>query len=160
MLTIRGGGSGRFCDGMSRRDFLKIGGLALGGLSLTDILAGEARAGIRSSNKAIIMVYLPGGPSHQDLFDLKMDAPSDIRGEFKPIKTNVSGIEICEHLPRLAQTMDKFAIIRSLVGARDEHASNLCLSGYTMAESSQNQAPDMGSVISYLQGATDRTVPP
>src|SRR5205823_6859794 len=101
MLTIQGGG-GRFCDGISRREFLKIGGLALGGLSLTDILAAEARAGIRSSHKAIIMVFLPGGPPHQDMFDLKMDAPSEIRGEFKPIKTKVPGIEICELMPRIA----------------------------------------------------------
>ena len=122
MLTIRGGREGRFCDGLSRRDFLKIGGLALGGPSLTELLAAEARAGIRSSHKAIIMIYLAGGPSHQDMFDLKPDAPADIRGEFKPIKTNVPGIQICEHMPKLAAMMDKFAIIRSLVGARDEHA--------------------------------------
>ena len=159
MLTIRGGGSPRYCDGLSRREFLKIGGLALGGMTLTDALAAEAQAGIRHNHKAIIMIYLPGGPAHQDTFDLKMDAPSEMRGEFKPIKTNVPGIEICEHMPRLAQMMDKFAIVRSLVGARDEHASNLCLSGYTQAETSQNHAPDMGSVISYLQGPVDKTVP-
>src|SRR6266700_273720 len=115
MLTIRGGGTGRFCDGMSRREFLKIGGLALGGLSLTELLAAEAKAGIRASHKAIIMVYLPGGPPHQDMFDLKMDAPSEIRGEFKPIATKVAGIQICEHLPRLAAMMDKLALIRSVV---------------------------------------------
>src|SRR5579871_6291684 len=109
MLTIRGGGGQRFCDGISRREFLKIGGLALGGLSLTDVLAAEAKAGIRSSHKAIIMVYLPGGPPHQDMFDLKPDAPAEIRGEFKPMKTNVSGIQISEHLPRIAGMMDKFA---------------------------------------------------
>ena len=160
MLTIRGGGSPAFCDGVSRREFLKIGSLALGGMSLLEMLSAEAQAGVRSSHKAIIMIYLPGGPAHQDTFDLKMDAPSEIRGEFKPIKTNVPGIEICEHLPRLAQHMDKFAVIRSLVGARDEHASNLCFSGYTMAESSQNHAPDMGSVISYAQGPVEKTVPP
>jgi hypothetical protein len=145
---------------VSRREFLKIGGLALGGMTLMEMLAAEAQAGIRRSHQAIIMVYLPGGPAHQDTFDLKMDAPAEIRGEFKPIKTNVSGIEICEHLPRLAKMMDKFAIIRSLVGARDEHASNLCFSGYTLAESSQNHAPDMGSVLSWLQGPVDKTVPP
>lgn len=161
MLTIRaGGGSGGFCDGISRREFLKIGGLALGGLTLTDMLAAEAQAGIRSSHKAIIMVYLPGGPPHQDMFDLKMDAPSEIRGEFKPIKTNVSGIQICEHLPKIAAMMDKFAIIRSLVGARDEHAASICQSGYTMQETSQNHWPSLGSVVSKLQGPVDKTVPP
>src|SRR5882672_6340615 len=103
MLTIRSGGAGSsgFCDGISRREFLKIGGLALGGMALTDVLAAEARAGIRSSHKAIIMIFLPGGPAHQDMLDLKPDAPAEIRGEFKPMKTNVSGIQICEHMPKI-----------------------------------------------------------
>lgn len=160
MLTIQSGSGEQFCDRMTRRQFLKIGGLALGGLALPDILAAEEKAGIRNSHKAIIMIYLPGGPAHQDTFDLKPDAPSEVRGEFKPIKTNVPGIEICEHLPRLARMMDKFAIIRSLVGARDEHASNICLSGYTEAETRQNHAPVMGAVISKLQGPAERTMPP
>ena len=159
MLTIRGGGSPRYCDGFTRRQFLKIGGLALGGMTLTDMLSAEAQTGIRNSHKAVIMIYLPGGPAHQDTWDLKVDAPAEIRGEFKPIKTNVPGIDVCEHMPKLAQMMDKFAIVRSLVGARDEHASNLCLTGYTQAENSQNHAPDMGSVIAYIQGPVDKTVP-
>src|SRR3989442_1746633 len=100
MLTIPGSKIDGFCDGISRRQFLKIGGLAMGGLSLVDLLGAEARAGIKGSHKAVILVYLPGGPPHQDMFDLKLDAPSDIRGEFKPIKTNVAGIEICELFPR------------------------------------------------------------
>src|SRR5262249_24173500 len=140
-------------------EFLKIGGLALGGLSLTQILAAEARAGIRHNHKAIIMVYLQGGPSHQDTFDLKMDAPSDIRGEFKPIKTKVAGIGVCEHLPNLTAMMHKSAVIRSLVGARDEHASNICTSGYTEAEARQLHPPTLGAVVSRLQGQTDKTVP-
>ena len=156
MLTIRGTG-GRFCDGLSRRQFLTVG--ALGGLALPQLLAAEAQAGIKSSHKAVILIYLPGGPGHQDTFDLKMDAPSDIRGEFKPIKTNVAGVEICEHLPRLAKMMDKVAVIRSLVGARDEHSSNLCLSGYTEAEFRQNKAPTMGSVLTRLETPVDKTVP-
>ena len=160
MLTIESEHGGRFCDRLTRRQFLKIGGLALGGLTLTDILRAEEQAGIRNSHKAVIMVYLPGGPAHQDTFDLKPDAPSDVRGEFKPIKTNVPGIEICEHLPRLAQMMDKFAVIRSLVGMRDEHSSNLCMSGYTLAEFRQNNAPTLGAVISKVQGPVERTVPP
>jgi hypothetical protein len=156
MLTIRGAG-GKFCDGLSRRQFLTVG--ALGGLALPQLLAAEAYAGVRSSHKAVILIYLPGGPGHQDTFDLKMDAPSDIRGEFKPIKTNIPGVEICEHLPRLAKMMDKVAVIRSLVGARDEHSSNLCLSGYTEAEFRQNKAPTMGSVLTRLEAPVDKTVP-
>src|SRR5688572_10754757 len=109
MLTIYNSAPGKsaFCDGVSRRNFLKIGALGLGGLSLPQLLQAEAASGIRRSHKAVIMIFLPGGPSHQDMFDLKTDASSEIRGEFKPIRTNVPGLEICEHLPLLAKCMDK-----------------------------------------------------
>src|SRR5919205_685517 len=127
MLTIFGPKTGRFCDGVTRRDFLRIGGLALGGLSLPQILRAEAASGTGKSHKAVIMIFLPGGPSHQDMFDLKMDAPSEIRGEFRPISTKVPGIQICEHMPRIAGVMDKLAIIRSIVGARDNHDAFQCL---------------------------------
>src|SRR5213082_422481 len=123
MLTIYGNTS-HFCDGVSRRNFLKIGALGLGGLTLPQLLRAEAQSGIRKSHKAVIMIFLPGGPSHQDMFDLKQDAPSEIRGEFKPISTAVPGIQICEHLPRLAKMMDKLTLIRSMVGAEDRHDAN------------------------------------
>src|ERR1700716_4250658 len=123
MLTILANAprSRRFCDGVSRRNFIRIGALGLGGLALPQLLRAEAQAGIRKSHKAVIMIFLPGGPSHQDIFDLKTEAPSEIRGEFKPIRTKVPGIQICEHLPLLAGIMDKTAIIRSVVGALDDH---------------------------------------
>src|SRR5215208_8209395 len=121
MLTIQGPSS-TFCDGVSRRNFLKIGALGLGGLALPQLLAAEAQNGIRKSAKSVIMVYLPGGPPHQDMYDLKTEAPSEIRGEFRPIDTNVSGIQICEHLPRLAKIADKYAIIRSIADAVDDHS--------------------------------------
>jgi hypothetical protein len=158
MLTIRGE-THRYCDGISRRSFLQIGGMALGGLTLADILAVEAQAGVRSSHKAVILLYLPGGPPHQDTFDLKMEAPAEIRGELKPIETNVSGIQISELLPRLAKIMDRCAVVRSLVGARDEHANPLCLSGYPMAETAKNH-PSLGSAISRIYGPVEKTVPP
>src|SRR5881394_4026094 len=107
MLSIPVSSSSRFCDGISRRNFLKIGALGLGGLTLAQLLRAENASGIGKSHKAVIMIYLPGGPPHQDMFDLKLDAPSEIRGEFKPIKTNVPGIQICEMLPGLARNMDK-----------------------------------------------------
>src|SRR5262245_52535360 len=115
MLTIFAPQSGQsgFCDGVSRRNFLRIGALGLGGLALPDLLRAESASGIRRSHKAVIMIFLPGGPSHQDMFDLKMDAPSEVRGEFRPIATSVPGIQICEHLPRLAKIADKYTIIRS-----------------------------------------------
>ena len=108
MLTIAGRSRSAYCDGVTRRDFLKIGGLALGGLSLPQLLQAEAQAGIARSHKAVIMVFLAGGPPHLDMFDMKPDAPSGIRGEYKPIPTNVPGLDICEYMPRLARMMDRF----------------------------------------------------
>ena len=101
------------CDGYSRRDFLKIGGMAAGGLSLDQLMAMESQSGSSSSHKSIINIYLPGGPSHLDMFDLKPDAPSEIRGEFKPIGTNVPGIQICEMFPKLAKIQRfKFQVVK------------------------------------------------
>src|SRR5271163_4165671 len=100
MLNILGQTRTGYCDGVTRRDFLKIGGLALGGLSFPGLLRAEDRAGIRRSHKAVIMIFLAGGPPHQDMFDLKPEAADGIRGEFRPIPTNVPGLEICEHMPR------------------------------------------------------------
>jgi len=113
MLTIYGPKQ-RFCDGISRRNFLKIGALGLGGLTLPQLLQAEAQSGIRRSHKAVIMIFLPGGPSHQDIFDLKMDAPSEIRGEFKPISTSVPGTHFCEHLPLLSARANKLNVLRSV----------------------------------------------
>ena len=104
MLTIHGE-SVDLCDGLSRRSFLKIGGLAMGGLTLPQLLRAEDAAGLGSSHKSVIMVFLTGGPPHQDMVDLKPEAPVEFRGEFSPIDTNVPGIQICEHLPLLAQRM-------------------------------------------------------
>lgn len=120
MLTIPGPRS-RYCDGMSRRSWLRIGGLALGGLTLPDLLRGQARSGTRNPIKGVIMVLLPGGPTHLDTFDLKPNAPAEIRGELRPIATRVPGIDICELMPRLARLTDKLTLIRSLVGFRDDH---------------------------------------
>ena len=128
MLTILDGSGlnrDRLCDGFSRRGFLKVGGMALGGLSLGQLLELEAAAGTGSSHKALINIYLPGGPSHIDLWDLKPDAPREIRGEFSPIKTNVPGMDICELFPKLAKIADKFSIIRSIVGAHGAHDLSL-----------------------------------
>jgi hypothetical protein len=107
------------------------------------------------------MIYLSGGPSHQDMYDLKMEAPLEIRGSFRPIQTNVPGIEICEHMPRLAKIMDKVAIIRSLHGCPDQHASDLCLSGYPIGpKGRQDDHPSLGAAVSRLQGPVDPAIPP
>src|SRR5687768_9628233 len=108
MLTLLGDRE-RFCDGVSRRSFLKIGALALGGLSLPQMLQAQESHG--RSNKSVIMVYLSGGMSHHDSFDMKPDAPAEIAGQFKPVSTRVPGVQICEYLPHLARMMDKVAIV-------------------------------------------------
>src|SRR5215212_9375336 len=163
MLTILGGGAGRgFCDGVSRRNFLKIGALGLGGLTLPQLLRAEAQSGSTAgkSHKAVIMIFLPGGPAHQDMFDLKPDAPMEVRGEFKPIRTNVPGIEICEHLPRLSQMMDRMALIRSIVGATGGHDAIQCLTGRTHKNMPPGGWPCIGSVVSKVQGPTNAYIPP
>src|SRR5215210_7891982 len=160
MLTIYGNRTPRFCDGVSRRNFLRIGALGLGGLALPQLLQAESLNGTRRSHKAVIMIFLPGGPSHQDMFDLKMDAPSEIRGEFKPISTKVPGIQICEHLPLLAAQMDKLAIIRSMVGALDDHDAFQCLTGRTVRNQPPGGWPSLGAVVAKLQGPINKFVPP
>jgi hypothetical protein len=160
MLTILGKPQHGFCDGLSRRAFLKIGGLALGGMSMPQILRAEATAGIRRSQKAIIMIFLPGGPPHQDFYDLKMDAPAEIRGEFKPIKTNVPGIEICEHFPRIAAMMDKLIPIRSIVGASGAHDAFECVTGRRRnRQQPPGGWPALGAVMSKLQGPKHPAMP-
>ncbi len=160
MLTITGD---RFisCDGLARRNFLKIGALGLGGLTLPDLLRAEAKDGKKTSSKALINVHLSGGPSHQDMWDLKPDAPSEVRGEFKPIPTNVPGMEICELFPRLAKMADKFAVIRGLVGSVDEHSYSTSMTGYSQNSlKSVGGHPSIGSVVSRLAQATsDRALP-
>src|SRR5580693_5563690 len=103
--------AGMLCDGICRRDFLRIGSLTFGGLTLRDLLAAESRAGATNSHKAVIMIYLVGGPPHQDLWDLKPNAPTEIAGPMRPTATNVPGIEICDLLPQLAQRTDRFSLI-------------------------------------------------
>src|SRR6478752_6559863 len=111
MLTILGP-SHQFCDRVSRRSFLKIGalGLGAGSLSLADVLRAESSAPTPSRPKSVIHIFLGGGPPHQDMWEIKTDAPREIRGEFQPISTNVPGIQICEVFPRIAAMMDKCAV--------------------------------------------------
>ena len=131
MLTFFNGEPERYCDGMSRRSFLKAGGLTLGGLALLDLLRLRAEGAVipEGRGKSVIMICLGGGPSHVDTYDMKPGAPAEIRGEFKPIATRVPGIQICEHLPLLAKMMDKLVLVRSLVGAEDRHDAVTCLTG-------------------------------
>ncbi len=158
MLSIYGR-KNRFCDGVSRRNFLRIGALGMGGLALPQILQAENASGLRKSHKAVIMIYLPGGPPHQDTFDLKPDAPGEIRGEFQPISTNVPGVQFCELLPRLSRCADKLAVIRSIADARDDHTDYMCLTGRTKQNQPPGGWPSFGAVISKVQGVADPGVP-
>ena len=150
-----------FCDGISRRNFLQIGGMAAaGGLTLPQLLAAQAQAGQTRPHKAVIMVFLSGGPPHQDMFDLKMDAPAEIRGEFQPIATKVPGIQICEHLPRMAAMMDRLVPIRSLVGSEGRHAAFQCNTGWPVKDQPTGGWPAFGSTVAKLQGITRDGTPP
>ena len=163
MLTIQGQPTGRFCDGVTRRDFLKIGGLAMGGLSLPQILRAEAQSGVRKSPKSVIMIYMAGAPPHQDLFDLKMDAPLEIRGPYKPISTKVPGIQISEHMPHCARIMDKLVPIRSMVGSLSgDHDSHICYTGRSARGVPMPPGgwPSIGSVMTKLCAASGKALPP
>ena len=149
----------RLCDGIRRRDLLRVGTLSVGGLSLRDLLAAEQATG-RRSHKAVIMIYMCGAPAHQDMYDLKMEAPAEIRGEFRPIPTSVPGIEICEHMPRLAAIMDKCVPLRSVYGSPDgNHDSFICYTGRTVRNQPSGGWPSIGAVASRLLGPVDRAVP-
>ncbi len=163
MLSIFGKphNRGGFCDGVNRRDFLTVGGTLFGGcLGLPNLLAAEAKTGAKSSHKSVINIYLPGGPPHQDMWDLKPDAPVEVRGEFKPIQTNVTGIQICELFPRIAKMMDKFAIIRSLVGSSGDHDAFQCMTGRPRTPANLGFVPSFGAWVSKTQGSADASVPP
>lgn len=150
-----------FCDGVTRRDVLQAGALTLGGLTLPQLLQAEQSAGIRGSKKAVIMIYMCGAPGHQDMYDLKMDAPSEIRGEFKPIRTSVPGIEICEHMPRLAAIMDKCVPLRSVYGSPSgAHDSFICYTGRKVPNQPAGGWPSVGAVASKILGPTHQAVPP
>ena len=136
---------------MSRRDVLQVGGLALGGVTLADLCRGSTESAVRR-RRSVIMVWLRGGASHIDSWDMKPDAPPEIRGEFQPIATNVPGIQLCEHMPRQAEMMDRLAIIRG-IRSNDlgDHTPHYILTGFP----DRGKRPAFGSLVSALQPRTD-----
>lgn len=156
MITLTGRPRRGFCDQISRRSFLTIGSFA--GFSLADLLRAEAATGA-TSKKSVIMVFLPGGPPHQDMFDLKPEAPSEFRGEYRPISTNVPGVQICEHLPRLACMMDKLTIVRSVSNSIGRHESFQCMTGRPRNQQPPGGWPELGSIVTRLQGTRHPSVP-
>ncbi|MEX0642178.1 MAG: DUF1501 domain-containing protein [Pirellulales bacterium] len=148
MLTFLGRKQS-FCDGVSRRDFLRVGALSVGGLSLPEVLRLRAEAGTanRAAGKSVIMIYLPGGPPHMDMYDMKPNAAREFRGELNPISTNVSGMEICELMPRQAKIADKLAIINGIKFV-DEHSAHMVMTGFP----DRVKRPAFGAVVSHLHG--------
>ena len=152
--------SKRYCDGKSRRNFLQVGALGVGGLTLGGLYRAEANAGLGSSEKAVINIHLAGGPSHQDTFDLKPEAAREFRGEFSPIQTNAPGMDICEHFPLLATSADKFAVVRSLTGSIADHSDYPTQTGFPRSDlQGIGGRPALGSVAARLLGSR-RGAPP
>lgn len=153
-------GSVRHCDGISRRGFLKAGTAGIGGLSLANLLQWEARAGIHSSRKAVINIHLDGGPPQMDLIDPKSEAPEEIRGVFSEIPTRIPGVHFTELIPKIAGSADKFAFIRSLVGAAGRHDAFQCQSGHNAKDlAGIGGRPALGCVVSKLQGSPQDAAP-
>ena len=145
----------RQCSGPSRRSFMQVGVSALGGLSLVGFNRLDAAGAVQSTAKIknCITLFLVGSPGHLDTWDMKPDAPEDIRGAFKPISTNVPGVQICEHFPLMARMMDKVALVRSLyhaTGASHENGQRWMMTGHDFSPA--NPQPCAGSVISRLYG--------
>ena len=166
MLSIAGPRHDRrdFCDGISRRDVLRVGTLAAlgttGGWSLPTLLKAEAATG-GPRPKSVIMIYLVGGPPHQDMFDLKPDAPREIAGPWRPIGTNVPGFQICEAFPRLAGCADKLTVIRSIIGNQADHDAVQVFNGRDPRRPKPSGGwPQFGTVVSRLEGAARLESPP
>lgn len=138
----------RTCDGIARREFLQIGAAGFLGLTLPGLLASQARAeGPVDNERSLILVFLWGGPPHQDTFDMKPEGAAEVKGQFKPIATNVPGIQICEHLPLLAKCADKYTLIRSATHDQTVHAqaAHYTLTGNKIAPG--REAPNLGAVV-------------
>ncbi len=153
MLDLIGRGY-RTCDGVTRRSFLRVGALGIGGLSLPNLLRLRAQAGSTVNRKSVILIWQAGGPSHLDMYDLKPDAPAEFRGEFRPIATNVPGIDVSEHLPLQARILDKLAIVRSGCHTNAGHGmgSQWMLTGWQPTiEVNDNIFPCMGSVVARMK---------
>ena len=141
------------CQGISRRGLLQVGCLGAMGLSLPEFLRAQAvNKGAGKPHKAVILVWLWGGPSHLDTFDPKPEAPNEYRGPFQAIGTNVPGIQVCEYLPQLAKLADKYALLRSLHHETNDHgiAGTINLSG--KATAGGRTMPSMGSVVARVKG--------
>lgn len=163
MIKLISSSGTRHCDGITRREALRIGALGLGGLTLPHLLSLQATAAPsgKAKAKSVILLFLSGGPSQLDTFDMKPDAPSEIRGTFEPVATNVPGIHICEHLPRTARHADKLALIRSVCHRTGSHPAGAywMMVGHPIARPARDAAfmsradrPHPGSALTKVLG--------
>jgi len=166
MLSISANDRHRYCDGLNRRSFLKAGFLGLAGLSLPQWLSLKAQAeqaGKSTKDTSVILIWLDGGPTHMDTYDLKPNAPAEFRGAMKAAKTNVPGIEICDLMPRQAKIMDKLTIVRSLFHSTGDHfeGAHWMLTGYRGSNAARLDPmfPSAGSYAAKLRGANASGVP-
>ncbi len=157
MLTFQSQLARQYCDGLSRRSFLQVGGLAMGGMTLANHLALQTHGAVNAGakGKSVIMVCLGGGPSQLDMYDMKPDAPADIRGAFSPIRTNVAGTHICELMPRQAKLADKFSIVRNMTWIEPDHQRAEIFTGYPK----NKPRPSFGSIVSRLYNRADKSLP-
>jgi len=158
MLTVWAARRRGYCDGICRREFLRIGGLGASGLTLADLLRLKAQGAVddKKAHKAVIMVFLTGGPSHIDMYDLKPEAPVEYRGEFKPIQTNVPGLDICELMPLQATIADKLAVVRNMTFLNQIHFTHELDTGFPKENSGR---PALGSVMGRLRPGTSAMPP-
>jgi hypothetical protein len=156
------------CSGpLDRRDFLRVGSFALGGLALSDLLRLRAAATEQEcpvADTSVILLWLSGGPSQLETYDLKPDAPAEYRGEFRPIRTVVSGLDVCEHLPLHAKSADKFTLIRSIQPNYQDHGPGTWrfLSGRMQpisASDGPSHFPEIGSIVSWARRAQRTALP-
>jgi hypothetical protein len=137
-----------------------VGALGAAGITLADLFQAEALGTAARTNKSVILIYLVGGPPHLDMFDLKPQAPREIAGPFRPIATNVPGIEICEHMPRLARQMDRVAVVRSICDCQADHDAAQCFTGRDIARGNAAGGwPTLGSTVARLQGSASQGIP-
>jgi hypothetical protein len=163
MIHLTGAGA-RLCDGVTRREFLRAGGLALAGLTLPTLL--ESRAAVAPRARRCVQLFMWGGPAQQETFDLKPDAPEGIGSLFRPIATSVPGVRICEHLPRLAHMADRYAILRSVTHTGVNHGTSAyhMLTGHihftpgTLRHPTPNDYPSVGCAAA-LFGRQPRDLP-
>jgi Protein of unknown function (DUF1501) len=162
MFSI-GGKVYRCCDGISRRDLLKVGALSFGGLGLADLLRTSAQASPSDrKDLSVILLWQGGGPSHLDMWDLKPEAPAEFRGSFNPIPSAIPGYQVSEHLPYSARVVDKLAILRSVSHPDGGHASaaHLILTGYKPTNDiPSNEVPSYGSIVGKELGSKQAGFP-